>query len=92
MNKLSVPFCLPFEVFQKANQKVFQKVLFPIRSYSITLCKDDTSLLVGVCRFGYKHAHTGLVAGEFCRALLGLFPGVIVVADETPDVLFLVVK
>jgi len=32
------------------------------------------------------------VAGEFCRALLGLFPGIIVVDDETSEVLFLIVK
>lgn len=36
----------------------------------------------------YRHSH----AEEFCRALLGLFPGVIVVADETSEVLFLLVK
>lgn len=58
----------------------------------IILCMDDVSLWFEVCRFDYVHTFTGLVAGEFCRALLGLFPGVIVVADEISEVLFVVVK
>lgn len=58
----------------------------------IILCMDEISVWFNVCRFDYVQAFTGLVAGEFCRALLGLFPGVIVVADETSEVLFLLVK
>lgn len=58
----------------------------------IILCMDDISLWYDFCRFDYVQTFTGLVAGEFCWALLGLFPGAIVVADETSAVLFLVVK
>lgn len=58
----------------------------------IILYMDDISLWFNVCRFDYVQTFTGLVAGEFCRALLGLFPRIIVMADEISEVLFLVVE
>lgn len=58
----------------------------------VILCMDDLSLWLDVFRFDYVQAFTGLVAGEFSRTLLGQFPGAIVVADETSEILFLLVK